>query len=66
MTQVRAEGPPAVRALLKLLKDGGVVGIVVQLALVPILAAHWGLERYGLWGMLIARRAGLLQAQAPP
>lgn len=31
-----------------------VAGIVVQLALVPILAAHWGLERYGLWGMLIA------------
>lgn len=31
-----------------------VVGMVLQLALVPILAAHWGLERYGLWGMLIA------------
>lgn len=26
----------------------------LQLALVPILAAHWGLERFGLWGMLIA------------
>ena len=31
-----------------------VVGMVLQLALVPILAAHWGLERYGVWGMLIA------------
>lgn len=31
-----------------------VVGMVLQLAQVPILAAHWGLERYGLWGMLIA------------
>lgn len=30
------------------------VGAGVQLALVPILAAHWGLERYGQWGMLIA------------
>lgn len=30
------------------------VGIALQLALVPILAAHWGLERYGVWGMLIA------------
>ncbi len=28
VTQVRAEGPAAVRALLKLLKDGGVVGIL--------------------------------------
>lgn len=32
----------------------------LQLALVPILAAHWGLERFGLWGMLIALPAILL------
>lgn len=31
-----------------------VVGMALQLALVPILAAHWGLERFGIWGMLIA------------
>lgn len=36
------------------------VGVALQLALVPILAAHWGLERYGLWGMLIALPAILL------
>ena len=36
------------------------VGVALQLALVPILAEHWGLERYGLWGMLIALPAFLL------
>ena len=35
-------------------------GVGLQLALVPILAAHWGLERYGLWSMLIAVPAILL------
>ena len=36
------------------------VSVGLQLALVPILAAHWGLERYGLWSMLIAVPAVLL------
>lgn len=31
-----------------------VVGVALQIALVPILASTWGLERYGVWGMLIA------------
>lgn len=31
-----------------------VVGMGLQLALVPILAAHWGLELYGTWAMLVA------------
>lgn len=31
-----------------------VVGVGLQLALVPILASHWGLERYGAWAMLTA------------
>lgn len=29
------------------------VGLGLQLAMVPILAAHWGLELYGGWAMLI-------------
>lgn len=29
-----------------------IVVIAVQLVLVPLLAAHWGLERYGGWAML--------------
>lgn len=28
------------------------VGLGLQLAMVPILASHWGLERYGGWAML--------------
>jgi len=29
-------------------------GIALQLALVPVLASHWGLELYGVWAMLTA------------
>lgn len=38
------------------------VGLGIQLALVPLLALHWGLERYGGWAMLITIPGTLLLA----